>query len=52
MNQTSLAMDQPPLVGSNGRVELHGLDLPQEVLEKVLARNFEAFAGAEPKPLP
>lgn len=39
------AYGQPPTPGSNGRTELHGLALPVEVLEKVLGRNFEAFAG-------
>lgn len=43
------AYGTPPKPGSNGRTELHGLHLPQEVLEKVLGRNFEAFAGPEPK---
>ncbi|MBG0787636.1 MAG: amidohydrolase family protein [Anaerolineaceae bacterium] len=28
-----------------------GIDLPEEVLEKIYWRNFEAFAGAQPKPL-
>jgi len=51
VNLTSAAMGKPPLVGSNGRVELHGLDLPVEVLEKVMARNFEDFAGARPRRL-
>jgi predicted TIM-barrel fold metal-dependent hydrolase len=46
------AGDQPPIPWSNGRTELHGLALPLEVLEKVLGRNFEAFAGRDPKPLP
>jgi predicted TIM-barrel fold metal-dependent hydrolase len=45
------AYGNPPEPGSNGRTELHGLALPVDVLEKVLARNFEAFAGATPKPL-
>lgn len=40
-----------PVPWSNGRTELHGLQLPLEVLEKVLGRNFEAFAGSVPKPL-
>ena len=52
VNLTAEAMDRPTIVGSNGRVELHGLNLPQEVLEKVLWRNFEAFADQTPKPLP
>jgi predicted TIM-barrel fold metal-dependent hydrolase len=45
------AYGTPPTPGSNGRTELHGLALPLDVLEKVLARNFEAFAGPAPKPL-
>jgi predicted TIM-barrel fold metal-dependent hydrolase len=52
VNLTAAAMDRPPIVGSNGRVELHGLNLPQEVLDRVMWRNFEAFAGRTPKPLP
>lgn len=28
-----------------------GIHLPEEVLEKIYWRNFEAFAGAQPKPL-
>ena len=51
VNLTSAAMDRPPSVGSNGRVELHGLSLPQDVLERVMWRNFEEFAGEAPKPL-
>lgn len=46
------AGDQPPTPGSNGRTELHGLYLPQDALECILWRNFEAFAGAQPRPLP
>lgn len=42
----------PPTPGSNGRTELHGLALPVPVLEKVLGRNFEAFAGPAPRPCP
>lgn len=45
------AYGTPPTPGSNGRTELHGLALPLDVLEKVLARNFEAFAGPAPRPL-
>lgn len=51
-NQTELSSNKPPQPGSNGRTELHGIDLPQDVLEKVLHQNFEAFVGVEPKPLP
>lgn len=48
---TSLAMDRPPPV-VHGRVDFHGINLPPEVLEKVMALNFERFAGREPRPLP
>lgn len=37
--------------GPNGRSELHGLSLPQEVLEKVLWKNFEVFVAEKPKPV-
>ncbi|MCD6392075.1 MAG: amidohydrolase family protein [Planctomycetes bacterium] len=46
------ASGNPPRPGSNGRTELHGLALPVEVLDKVLGRNFESFAGRMPAPLP
>lgn len=46
------ANGQPPTPWSNGRTELHGLALPMEVLEKILGRNFEAFAGPTPRKLP
>ena len=46
VNIVQEAMGRPPSKGSNGRLELRGLHLPQAVLEKVLALNFEAFAGA------
>ena len=43
--QTSLAMDKPPEVGSNGRVELHGLNLPVPVLARIFCGNAEAWLG-------
>ena len=46
------ACGDPPQPGSNGRTELQGLALPVDVLERVLGRNFESFAGRAPKPLP
>jgi len=52
VNPTQEALGQPPQRGSNGRLELRGLDLPPEVLGRVLALNFEAFAGANPMLLP
>jgi predicted TIM-barrel fold metal-dependent hydrolase len=45
------AYGKEPQPWSNGRTELHGLHLPVEVLEMVLGRNFEAFAGAAPRPV-
>lgn len=46
------AMGHPVPSGSNGRTQFHGLSLPLPVLENVMARNFETFAGPLPKPLP
>jgi len=37
--------------GSGGRTKIRGLSLPKEVLAKIYASNFEALAGADPKPL-
>lgn len=50
VNQTSLAMDKPPLAGPNGRVELHGLNLPLAALQKILCGNVEKLLGT-PRPL-
>lgn len=46
------AMGKEPQPGSNDRLELHGLELPREVLDNILWRNFENFVGSAPKPLP
>ena len=48
---THKAMGMPTAV-VNGRSELHGLLLPQEVLDNIMWRNFETFVSPEPKPLP
>ena len=32
--------------------QLRGIDLPLDVLEKVMSKNFEAFVSKDPKPLP
>lgn len=50
-SQTSIAMNQPPLVESNGRSELHGLNLPQNVLEKILRDNALSLLGTAPRRL-
>ena len=42
------AMGRKPTPGSNGRLKLRGLQLPQDVLENIMWRNFEAFAGNMP----
>jgi len=39
------------MAGSNGRVELHGMNLPPEVLRKVLRANVESWLGPTPRPL-
>ena len=39
------------LLAPGGPTEIHGLDLPAEVLANIYAGNFEALCGAEPKPL-
>jgi len=50
-NLTALAQGlEPPVL--HGRSTFRGLNLPPDVLENVMARNFEEFAGAEPKPVP
>jgi predicted TIM-barrel fold metal-dependent hydrolase len=49
VNIVQEAMNMQPKRGSNGRLEMHGLNLPVDVLEKILALNFEEFAGKEPK---
>lgn len=48
-SQTSIAMGKPPLVESNGRSELHGLNLPTEALTKILCGNVQALLGKTPK---
>ena len=45
------AMGQEKQPGTNGRMKLRGLKLPQNVLDKIMWKNFEAFAGANPNPL-
>ena len=45
-------MNRAPEAGSNGRVKLRGLQLPQDALDNIMWRNFERFAGAKPKPAP
>ena len=50
-SQTALAMGKPPAVESNGRAELHGLNLPQAALEKILRDNAHALLGKQPKGL-
>jgi predicted TIM-barrel fold metal-dependent hydrolase len=51
VNLPEVAMGRQPQPGSNGRVELHGLNLPQDALADVLGLNFQRFAGMKPKPL-
>jgi len=34
-----------------GKAEVHGLNLPADVLEKIYSGNFESFAGAAPRPI-
>mgnify|MGYP006295159415 CR=1 FL=1 len=51
-NLRHVVMGREPVPESNGRVELVGMDLPLEVEAKVMATNFEEFAGAEPRPVP
>ncbi len=51
-NLSELAMGQQPSTGSNGRVELRGLALPQTTLDKVMGLNFQRFVSRVPKPLP
>ena len=51
-NLPELAMGREPSKGSNGRVELRGLALPQETLDKVMGLNFQRFVSRVPKPLP
>ena len=48
----ALALGKPEMAGSNGRVELRGLNLPEEVLRKILGGNAETWLGPVPKPLP
>ncbi|MCW8129976.1 MAG: amidohydrolase family protein [Planctomycetota bacterium] len=49
-NPTAAAMGRPPEVGSNGRSEIQGLDLPQAALDRIMFANFEAWVSKEPKP--
>ena len=42
-------MGQTPVPGSNGRLKLHGLQLPQDALDNIMWRNFEEFAGPVPR---
>ena len=51
-NLTELAMNREPSKGSNGRVELRGLALPDVTLDKVMGLNFQRFVSRSPKPLP
>ena len=51
VNLPEVAMGCTPAPGSNGRVEFHGLKLPQEALENIMGLNFQRFAGRKPKPL-
>ena len=48
---TAQAQNLPPPVIA-GRSTIRGLNLPDDVLENVMARNFQKFAGTEPKSLP
>ncbi|MFC1479493.1 amidohydrolase family protein [Planctomycetota bacterium] len=48
---TLAAQDQEPKV-IHGRSDFQGLNLPIEVLENILHRNFEKFAGKKPKSVP
>lgn len=45
------AMGNPGMAGSNGRVELQGLNLPDDVLRKILRGNAETWLGPVPKPI-
>ena len=41
----ALALGKPGMAGSNGRVELQGLNLPVDVLERIMGGNVEAWLG-------
>jgi predicted TIM-barrel fold metal-dependent hydrolase len=48
----ALASGKPEMAGSNGRVELQGLNLPVDVLRKILGGNAATWLGPTPRPLP
>ncbi len=51
VSQATEIVGKPPVRDSNGRVELHGLNLPQGTLNKILYGNVERLLGPAPKKL-
>jgi len=47
--ETDETFTLPGRQGPGGRTEIRGLNLPDRVLAKVYAANFESIAGAQPK---
>lgn len=51
-NDAEYTLDgQSGFLFGDSKVPLHGLGLPPPVLEKIYYKNFERFAGKEPRPL-
>ena len=47
----ALALGKPEMAGSNGRVELQGMNLPIDALPKILGGNVVTWLGPAPRPL-